>query len=330
MIDILLPETIASFSMSKPPGPENPTAGMGMKYARVQEVLSRRYKVRRVSELSEVSEDFVIVDPVWFNSNPHERADAFLQCGFGRVLLYGSEQSLAKLPASVRLRLADEATWVTHNTQYLQKLHQVMGISDSWYLCDPVPEHVFYPAKKEFRVYASGQISREKSIPLLIEIFGYLAPTNIETCYIGSASLWGAEPLVASRKSQMLLERELRAVTDTFLGNISQAEVAYWTNTSMMHVHVAQHDCSCQNQQEAALGGAILFGMTHPLNRERPVHAFKSASECAVAIQEQLKHPKVAGVTYGRTRIVEHALAHWSYAAFDTQFENLLRGRRVA
>ena len=87
-------------------------------------------------------------------------------------------------------------------------------------------------------------------------------------------------------------------------------------------MHVAQYDCSCQNQQEAALGGAVLWGLTHPLGAERPVFWYKSPVEVAEAIclyEETLEAKQRSQDVY------DFAMAQWSYEAFLRQFDKILR-----
>ena len=325
MIDILIPDFIEQYDLSRPPSRSNPGGGLGVKYARVEEVLSRRYKVRRVSSLEAVRSDFVIVEPLWFEWGEvgwEKRWGDFLGHAFDRVLVFGSDQTLFRCPQYLREGILQNVDWVTHNCDYQRNMFAVGGIYDSLFLCDPVPEHVFYPAQKARRVYASGQISSEKRTGDLIELFGYLQGSSIETCYIGSASTWGDKenPFAVANRAQ--LARELEAVTDVFLGNVSQAEAAFWSNSSLFHMHVAQYDCSCQNQQEAALSGAVLWGLTHPINAERPVQQFSCVASCAEAIERM----DAESVQRCSADIVEVARSLWSYEAFDAQFHRIIRG----
>ena len=120
----------------------------------------------------------------------------------------------------------------------------------------------------------------------------------------------------------MELAAELGDVTDRFLGNISQAEAAHWANGSLYHIHVAEHDCSCQNQQEAALGGAVLWGLTHPLGAERPVFWYQSPVEVADAI---LSYQHTLDAGQQSQDVYDFAMAHWSYEAFLQQFNRILQ-----
>lgn len=319
MIDLLIPSQIVDYDLAQPPGYANAGGGMGVKYARVAEALSRRYTVRRISTLEEVRGDIVMVDPLWFywEKDLQKTAEEFLYHGFERILVCGSEQNLTYWPAGLRHRLVvEEARWITHNSEYQRNLFRACGLFRSQFLCDPVPEHIFYPAPKVRRIYASGQISWEKRIGDLVELYGYLQGSDIETCYIGSATTWGDDHNPEALSERFQLQAALEEVTDVFLGNVSQAEAARWSNTSLFHVQVAEHDCSCQNQQEAAMGGALLFGLAHPINTERPVQQFTSVADCAQAIVGT--DSDVQSTTY------DHAMSQWSYEAYLDQFQRII------
>ena len=107
-----------------------------------------------------------------------------------------------------------------------------------------------------------------------------------------------------------------------FYGNLTQAEVAKVYNTSMFHVHVAHYDCSCATQQEAAMGGAILFGLGHPLNTERPVIQWKTIEELAAAIAHTYENSDLEAES---EKISNYALKRWSYEAFFKQYDRILK-----
>ena len=323
MIDILVPDTIARYDISQPPGPANAGGGMSVKYARVEEALSMRYTVRRLSDVEDVNADIVIVDPLWFTwgGDIDEKTEAFLCCGFERVLICGSESNLLYWPHRLRARVViQDATWRTHNSRYQRQFLRTCGIYDSQYLCDPVPESLFYPATKAPRIYASGQISWEKRTESLVELYTYLQGSHVETCYVGSATTWGDDDNPESLSERFRLQALLQDVTDTFHGNVTQAQVARISNTSQFFMHVAEHDTSCQGEQEAAMGGACLFGLGHPINAERPVRQFVDIAECAEAILQ------TRITSRANTKVHDFAMRNWSYEAFLKQFDRLQSG----
>ena len=318
---LLYPEAVSRFDIARAPGMTNAGGGMGTKASRVEEVLRQRYPdVRRVSALEEVDSDAVIVDALWFVNDYEGKVESFLNRKFRFSMLYGSQECILSWPAKYRAQLLAGITCVTHNCEYQRAMYRSCGIFHSQYLCDPVPEHIFYAAPKVQRVFASGQISWEKNTRALIELYRALQGSGIETCYMGSATMWGENVSSSAMSMRYRLESELQSVTDIFHGNLSQAEVAKVSNTSMHHVHVAHYDCSCQNQQEAALGGAVLWGLKHPINMERPVFAYAKPRECAKAMRLFIDTNQKS------TQVREFAERNWSYAAFLRQFDKILQG----
>ena len=327
MVDILVPGTIADYDLSKPPGLDNPTAGMGVKYARVEDALRRRYpNARRVTHLEDVSAEVVMVDPLWFRNAAHDNrlriADEFVQKGFNRSILYASDHYLMTMPDELRRKIIPNVTWVTHNSDYQRNAFRSRGIYHSEYLCDPIPD-VFAPTTKVPRVYTASQVNWSKRIDDLIEIYEILHPTHVETVFVGSATMWGHTGSGAESSQRYRLQDALKEVCDVFLGNGPETEVAQWANASMHHLLVSQHDCSSQNQEEAGLSGCVLWGTGHPLNRERPVFQCSRPRDIAEAILEMDEAECVAR----SAQVREYAYTHWSYDAFLNQLENLVRGR---
>ena len=327
MIDILLPENMAKHDTSKAPGMQNPMVSMGGKYAHVEEALRLRYPdVRRVFDVDDIDANLVIVDPVWFRPPHHtanerlEHLERFLRKGFSRVMLYCSDASLMVMPDRLRRQLIPAVNWVTHNSIYQQHALRTRGIYHSEFLCDPIPG-IFSPSRKEKRVYMAGQINWEKRTADLIRIYDALRYTDFETVYLGSATLWGEQQAEAEMSTRFRLQSELREVCDVFVGNAHASEVAQWANSSAHHVMVSQHDCCSQAQQEAALSGCVLWGLSHPLNAERPVYQFASPDELVGALIDM----DLVSLDSRSRQVRQHALERWSYEAFLTQFENILR-----
>ena len=140
---------------------------------------------------------------------------------------------------------------------------------------------------------------------------------------MGSAQTWGDTTSEVAQRDRFRLEAELREVTDIFLGDVRQDTVAYYANAAMHHIHVAFHDTCCQNQQEAALAGATLWGLTHPINSERPVKQFRTIDALIDALCSNENPP-----AYTNQNVLAHARKHFSYAAVLEQFHRIVREGR--
>lgn len=328
-LTLLVPDTAARYSLERPPGLRNPGGGVGIKYARMEQMLSQAYHVQRTSQLELVDTDFVIVEPLWFSwiedarTTPaaiDTRLKAFLERMFRNILVCGSEHELYLWPYRRKQDLMTAAHWITHNSTYQRHLFQAAGIPNSRPLSDPVPEHVFYPSIKQNRIYAASHISWQKNTKALIELYRALQDTDIETVYAGSAQTWGDDPSEVTLTDRYRLEAELREVTDIFLGDVPPHTVAYYGNAAQHHIQVAHHDTCCQNQQEAALAGATLWGLNHPINTERPVNQFQNIDTLAAALIEQNACPPKVNTT-----VRDYALKHFSYSAVLAQFHEIIR-----
>ena len=319
---LLVPERMVKFDLGLPAGLRNAGGGVGVKWARVEEALRLRYPdISRVSSLDEVEGDAVIVEPFWFGSDYKDSVKAFLERKFQFSMVYGTQEELIRWPASLRNALLENVTCITHNCEYLRKIYQCCGIYHSQVLCDPVPSHIFYPTQKVQRIFASGQISWEKNTESVIALFRALRGSGIETHFLGSATMWGETGISDDNVAlRFRLQSELQSVTDVFHGNLSQAEVAHVANASMHYVHVAHYDVSVQRQQEAALGGAVLWGLKHPINIERPVFSYNTPQECADALVQ------FDDVEAQSARVLKYAERYWSYEAFLHQFDIIMKG----
>ena len=51
-------------------------------------------------------------------------------------------------PRNILGRLIESADLITHNTEYQRHLYQIIGIYNSRFLCDPIPESIFFPDKR--------------------------------------------------------------------------------------------------------------------------------------------------------------------------------------
>ena len=92
---LLVPPAVAAYDATRPPGTANPGGGMGVKYARAEEVLRQRYPdVRRVATLEAVDSESVLVDALWFVNDFEQKVNAFLERKFPFAVLYGSQENL--------------------------------------------------------------------------------------------------------------------------------------------------------------------------------------------------------------------------------------------
>ena len=116
---------------------------------------------------------------------------------------------------SFRKELLEICDVVTCNCDYQASLFTAVGIDAPVRLIDPIPENEFEPLPKKMQVVAMGRISEIKNSGFVAELFKRLAPTAMETVYVGGAALWGG-----ASEADLLLEAEIREYADIFYENI--------------------------------------------------------------------------------------------------------------
>ena len=286
-MDCLVAYSHADYDLMRPPGKNNPGGGVPLKYARTASIPGN-HNFRIITSLAEVESDILFADWIWFTGafmddigvNPDEQVEKFLDADVRFKGISGMELSVMKWPDARRKKLIENVDCITHVNDYQRKMYQYCGIKDSKRLCDPVPEHLFYPAEKSKRLVCNGQIGTHKRSHLVYELFKMLRNTDIQTCYIGDSTTWGA-PVA---KKDINLERKIKGVADVFIGNCTQIDVAYWLNQSTFYAHVGWHDVSPIAQREASMAGVVTFALTHPSMKEVPAYRYETIQEIADAL----------------------------------------------
>lgn len=331
---LLVPKQISRYNLYEPPAPRiNPGGGMGVKYARVVEAARPLWSAKRIHSLDGMPRtDFLLVDPLWFewqakrgDESFRERVKAVEDFDAKYKVWYGSELSFMSWNANQINLVMKVFDMATHNCGYLKQMQTYFNhemLNESMLLCDPTPEYLFYPARKENRIIAMSQISWIKQTSEVVKIFKGLKDSPIETIYVGSANLWSDSEAEDQVLNRFQLECDIRSSSDIFKRNLDQQGTSYHVNTSKHFVHTSYHDTSCQSQQENALAGTILWGLTHPLNKERGAFCFENPEDLTEAL---LAYSNVSHDEYmedsNRTR--QYGLDNFSYAAWKKQMRSI-------
>ena len=274
MIDYLVPHKYLDYDLNRAPGLENPGGGVATKIQRVFEVANQRWYMSLISEIEECRAPVLIVEPLWASvgSKPLEECVEALAAYFEaqkfieQKILYCTELDILQWPNGVRQKFLELFDVVTFCCDYQRGLFRAYNISSCVCLCDPVPERVFFPAsQKERLVVGVGKISWKKNSEGLIELFRMLSDSKYESVYLGGVTMWGD----SESEYNSDLERELRAVTQHYVGNVRQQDVAYYLSRAAFFVHAAYHDTNSESQLEAALSGCVTLALGHPTMRGR-------------------------------------------------------------
>jgi len=324
-LKFLLPAKFVNYDLLKPPGPNNIGGGVGVKYARIEEAGGEEYRCTRIAETGAVeADDIVFADWLWFcatdGKSMSDQAKAFIELQNPKCI-YGSELCVLTWPQKLIQRLIENADLITYNTEYQRELYRVIGIHNSRFLCDPVPESLFFPSlhKMQRRLVCVGQISEAKRSIAVLKIFEKLRDSGVERFYIGGSMAWGNK---YSYKKDAQLHNQIKAVSDSFIENATQGEMAEIINESAFYVHVSYHDVASSSNQENMSAGNITFGLTHPVLRERTPYRFDKPASLAQAVADYPFQTKKHQQDI--TKVVETA-NQWSYTAWREQISAILR-----
>ena len=336
MLDYLVPQFFLQHSADS-------GGGMHTKVERVRRAVSSIYRLHVGSELSEMRSDFLLIEPLYFRMSQmfeeeEDRGDPeidrpFRDQGGGlerylealRVhpatkILYCSEMEVFRWTGRFRKELLEICNAVTCNSDYQASLFKALGVLETYRLIDPIPADQFKPLPKRLQVVAMGRISEIKGSPFIAELFKALAPTPMQTVYVGGAGLWGEASEV-----DLALEAEIREYTDVFHQNILPSFVPKAIGGAAFFVGNAIHDVFSSCHAEALMSGCISIGGEHPIYAERPGFTVKTA-QAAVDMIAQLTNDflEIPDQKQGQ-RARQWAEQHLSFDCFKGQLTDLLR-----
>ena len=165
-----------------------------------------------------------------------------------------------------------------------------------------------------------GHISEAKRSDAVAELFTLLEPEDIDLIYIGGNMAWGNRMVT---KKQMEFQDTIKNCSNHFIENGTQQDVARIVNMASFYAHVSYHDVSSLSMQENMLGGNIVFGLSHPVLRERTPYRFDSPKSLAEAITSY----EFGSDQYetDSEMMANYATKHWSFAAWHDQIDAILR-----
>ena len=274
MIDYLVPE----FFISPSPGG---SGGMHTKVERVRQAVSSIYRIHVGSDLSEMQSDFLLIEPLYFRMSQifeteedsedlnfrgwSERYLEALSAHPATKILYCSEMEPFRWTGRFRKALLEICDAVTCNSDYQASLFEALNITGPHRLIDPIPADEFKPLPKRLQAVAMGRISEIKGSPFIAELFEALAPTPMETVFIGGAGLWSE-----ASEAELALEVEIRKHADVFHQNILPQFVPKAIGGASFFVGNTIHDVFSSCHAEALMSGCISVSGKHPIYAERP------------------------------------------------------------
>ena len=292
---------------------------MHTKVERVRRAVLPIYPIRVGSDLSSMRSEFLLIEPLYFRMMDNWDLSA-LRDHAATKILYCSEMELFRWTGSFRKELLEICDVVTCNCDYQASLFGAVGIRNPYRLIDPIPAAEFQPMPKKLQIASMGLISEIKGSPFIAALFKMLAPTPIETVYVGGAGLWGE-----TSETDLALEAEIRASADIFHQNLLPQFVPKAIGAASFFVGNALHDVFSSCHAEALMSGCISVSGQHPIYAERFGFALRTVTDVIEMVDELTEGFKRLPDPELNSRSREWAVAHLSFETFTLQLSNLLR-----
>lgn len=267
----------------KSPSARNPGGGVGVKLMNMQKAIPDLNITTDIGNATEVT----IIEALWFSSfkdfeanlDRVESTDTF-------KILWLSDVIPLKWRGSERERIFDMVDVVAGNSQYFVDLFQVY--TPTTLLTDPIDCDSVSVSEKTPSVFGMSNISLQKGIPQLIEIYDLLACTDLEVekGFIGSSSVWGAaiDPKLSNEIETLLFN-----ISDWVKQGLDRQEILQLIAKLFIFMGVTRYDSFCYAMVEAMLAGCHCVCGEHPIYDERDdvIHRFKTVDE-AVSLVKQI------------------------------------------
>lgn len=321
----------SKYSVYSPVGPDNNGGGMGEKTLAAAEVWKSLYPMSVSQELIE-GFDILVVEPLWFRirggngsltiPDLEKSVEQYENYLASIKVLYTSETSLMKIPATYRNRIIEASNIVTHNCLFQRDQFRSMGITTEP-LCDIVtPDFFYYPDhKKELSIVALGRISTDKNSQVVADVFKGLEGKGIKRIYIGSSDLWGMD-----NQEDAKIEEEIAEWSDELYRNIPHIRIGRILSKSTYGMFDSFHDCSATSNQQALMAGILCFYGLHGLWRERPgVHGLEGAEAFIEAIEKHSEGFTKIPSNEAINRIEQYAMSQFSPLVFEEQWGRIIQ-----
>ena len=328
MIDYLVPQYFLNYDPLVQAGVGNPSGGMRTKIRTVQKAV-KDYQLYTHTRVETLESKYVLVDPLFFRQKlpeqPEEGPDYsidFLSRYNGYKVLYCTEKEVLRWTGDFREKVLAVFDLVTYNCEYQRRFLEGIGIADMKILVDPIDCDLFQPDVKEMSVIATGWISSDKNSEFIRDLYYDLTEYDIKRIYVGGSSLWGF-----NRKSDVRLEYDIRQVSDVFVNNVPQDELATYIGKSAFFCGNTKHDTSSACHAESLAAGCVSVVGGHPLYSERFGFYVKPGVPSTVE--------KLVELTDGFNRLPDSdlfeksrnwALENVSFGVFSRQLSEILTG----
>ena len=270
-----------------------------------------------------VSFDVVILELLAINDESALNANVEILKDFkGAVLVYGSDSELLRWKGqSIEMLKSGVDGWIA-NCEWQANYFRDFGVPVLGVVREPINCDLFRPGEVRKRVIcAGGRISYGKQSDFFIDLFTALKETDYATAYVGSSQGWGqTDPL------GLELEDQLKAVTDTFYGEIPQSQVASVFGESAILVLNSHYDTCSRMGMEGQASGLCIVAGPHLCFDEYPhAHRFSNLTACLSVLSEVTESFTMLPVRKDSDSNRKWALEEYSYESSLHQINDVLR-----
>ncbi len=306
---------------SRPAGIGNNGGGTTTKIYHMQRALPNLEIINNIEESGMVS----IAEILWFHGegpdHVQQRVNDWSNLNAFKILMT-SDVELFRLNGALREQIIDGSDAIACLTQYVEQMFKAFT-PKAQVLYDPIDIDMFKPRQKNREIYSAGQITLEKNVQMIAEIFQEIpAKANLTKTYIGSRNLWaGNNRPEASAK----LEADLSQVCDHLESELPYTVMPERIGGIWGYVADTRYDFSSYSMTEAMACGCWIFTGRHLMYDERPGKRFNTSKEAVQHITAQLQEtPPKSGVINEEAR--QFVVDQNSYEAFRKQFKNIVGG----
>ena len=306
---------------SRPAGMDNNGGGTTTKIYHMTRALPALEIINDIKDAGIVS----IAEILWFHGEGpdhiQQRVDAWSKLDAFKILMT-SDVELFRLNGALREQIIDGSDVIACLTDYVLQLFRHFT-PKAEVLYDPIDIDMFKPLPKHREIYSAGQITVEKNVQMIAEIFGKIPEkSDLKKTYIGSRHLWAgnSRPEVSAK-----LEADLSEVCNHLESEIPYTAIPERIGGIWGYVADTRYDFSSYSMTEAMACGCWIFTGRHLMYDERPGKRFKTSEKAAKQVLKQLeKTPPESGVINEEAR--QFVVDQNSYDSFRKQFKHIIGG----
>lgn len=269
--------------------------------------------------------DVIIIELLGLRNNGKlaERVEV-LKSAPAPKIVYGSDSEIFRWTGDQRRMLQEIVSLWVPNMRWQADYFQDFDLPTTGVVYEPIDCDLFTPKTERKKIIlAGGATCPEKQTEFFIELFGKLKGNSGEykTAYLGDASLWGE-----ITTENLILEKQLDAVTDNFYGAVKPTKVATVMSEAAVGVLNPHYETCNRFDMELMASGVSRVCGSHICYDERPTAArFQTVDDCIAQLKTLTNDFTALPGEKHAAEVREYAVEHFSYQASLKQLNTVLR-----